>query len=58
LDGAGIPPDRVAEESLSGARISLHSPKRKADMTVVWIIIAVLALLALFWVFSRRRSRA
>jgi len=27
-------------------------------MTVVWIIIAVLALLALFWVFSRRRSRA
>jgi len=27
-------------------------------MTIFWIIVAVLAVAALFWVISRRRSRA
>jgi hypothetical protein len=37
---------------------SASVPDKEGDMTILWIIIAVIALAALIWVFSRRRGRA
>jgi len=57
LDGAGIP--RPGSGGIAfGSENLVSLSERKADMTVVWIIIVVLALLALIWVLSRRRGRA
>jgi hypothetical protein len=30
--------------------------KKDAPMTILWIIVAIVALIALFWVISRRRG--
>jgi len=34
------------------------TPKREKHMTVLWIIIMVVAVAAIVWLLSRRRSRA
>jgi hypothetical protein len=51
-------PDRVAEDSPVWARIRFRSSDRKAEMTIFWIIVMIIAVAAIVWLISRRRSRA
>jgi hypothetical protein len=43
---------------LSGRESDSDPPTRKAEMTILWIIIMIIAVAAIVWLISRRRSRA
>jgi uncharacterized membrane protein len=40
-----------------GGRKSIFEGERRL-MTIVWIIVGIVALIALFWIISRRRGSA
>jgi hypothetical protein len=39
-------------------RIRFRSSDKEAEMTILWIIVMIIAVAAIVWLISRRRSRA
>jgi hypothetical protein len=56
LEGGRIP--RPGSGGIAeGSENQASTLRKDAEMTILWIIVTVLAALALVWVISRRRSR-